>query len=766
MPLPPYRRTMLPVMAAATMCLALSAPALAGDPLTDIKINEVESSGPADFIELVNRSVTPTDVSGLVLKDNDDSRTLAIPGGTIIAAGGFLAVDTDVGGGFTLDASDAARVFLPDGLTPIDGHSWTAHAFGTYGRCPNGTGAFITTYTVTKAAANACPAPWPGSASVTNVDQTSALTSDVSGLEYEGTGGRTRGVLWDVDNGNGRMDRLLWNGTQWVRDTANGWSAGKTLRYFGGGGQPDSEGITLTDAGSVGGVFVSSESDVTVPNTSEISVLRYDVSGAATTLNATREWNLTTDLPGFGANAGAESVEWIPDAYLVSSGFVDETTAQPYDPADYPGHGSGLFFVGLEANGIIYVYALDQGTNNNFTRVATISSGFPTFGALHWDADEFQLWVVCDNNCDGRSRVFRVNSLGSFAVVAEYARPTGMPNLNNEGFTFARNSECVAGSKPVYWADDDNIGGRVLRAGTIFCTPAPNDVLIDFGTSGLYQRMNNNAWLKLHNTSPLFIAAGDLDNSRKDEAIASFPNGLWARFNNAGAWVKLHNSVPTRFAAANVDGIAGDDLIADFGSGNGIWIRYNNTTWTQLTPATSQDIETADLDGSGKSEILIDLGASGLYVRLNNASWVKLHNLSPVHIAAGDLDGNGRDEAIIDFGSGNGIWIRYNNTTWTKLHNGTTQGLAADDFDGNGKDDVLVDFGASGLWAFNNNSSFAKLNNASPVNFATSDLDGSGKADAVIDFGGSTGLYVRYNNATWTKLSTLATQAIVGGGFD
>jgi len=79
---------------------------------------------------------------------------------------------------------------------------------------------------------------------------------------------------------------------------------------------------------------------------------------------------------------------------------------------------------------------------------------------------------------------------------------------------------------------------------------------------------------------------------------------------------------------------------------------------------------------------------------------------------------------------------------------------------------VLVDFGASGLWVFNNNSSFAKLNNASPVNFASADLDSSGKDDAVIDFGGATGLYVRYNNATWTKLSPLLTQAIVGGGFD
>ena len=76
------------------MCAALCAPALAGDLALDIKINEVESDG-VDFIELVNTSGTPKDVSGLVLKDNDDSRTLAIPGGTSIPAGSFLAVSSN-----------------------------------------------------------------------------------------------------------------------------------------------------------------------------------------------------------------------------------------------------------------------------------------------------------------------------------------------------------------------------------------------------------------------------------------------------------------------------------------------------------------------------------------------------------------------------------------------------------------------------------------------------------------------------------------------
>ena len=79
---------------------------------------------------------------------------------------------------------------------------------------------------------------------------------------------------------------------------------------------------------------------------------------------------------------------------------------------------------------------------------------------------------------------------------------------------------------------------------------------------------------------------------------------------------------------------------------------------------------------------------------------------------------------------------------------------------------MLVDFGASGLYVRYNNATWLKLHTTSPVNIATADLDSNGKDEAVIDFGGSLGLFIRYNNATWTKLSTLATQQITGGGFD
>ena len=46
---------------------------------------------------------------------------------------------------------------------------------------------------------------------------------------------------------------------------------------------------------------------------------------------------------------------------------------------------------------------------------------------------------------------------------------TTLPNINNEGFAFTPNSECVAGRKPVFWADDSETGGHSIRRATIQC---------------------------------------------------------------------------------------------------------------------------------------------------------------------------------------------------------------------------------------------------------------------------------------------------------
>lgn len=439
-----------------------------------VVINEVESDGVADFVEVTNTGAS-VDLSGYVVKDSNNVNAYTVPGGTTLAPGGFYVAYVDSGpGAFGLGSSDAARLFAPGDLNnPIDSYTWTAHAAATYGRCPDGTGAITWTTAATPGAANSCPAAaaaWPGDAGVALADDVGVFGSNLSGLAYQPSGTAARGVLWAVRNNPSTLFRLVYNGTKWTPDTANGWGAGKTLVFPNGSGVPDAEGVTLA-GGDANAVFVSIErnDDGANSSTSRPGVLRFDVTGAGATLTATREWNLTADLPGLPANAGLEAIAWVPDSLLVSKGFRDEATGTTYTPATYADHGSGLFFVGVEQDGRIIAYALNQVTGA-YTRVAAITSGFPSIMDLSYDAETTHLWAVCDDTCEGRTATLDVAPGGAFAVSATYARPGAAANLNNEGFAITPQAECSGGLKPVFWSDDSNTAGHALRTGAVACT--------------------------------------------------------------------------------------------------------------------------------------------------------------------------------------------------------------------------------------------------------------------------------------------------------
>jgi len=466
---------------AAPLVVAVS-PAVAAP--STVTINEIESSGgnPGDWVELVNTGTVPVDLSGYVLKDSDDTHVFTIAGGSVLAPGAFVVEDVETSYG--LGGGDSVRLFAADGVTLLDSYTWATHSTVTYGRCPDGTGAFTTTTSSTRGVANDCgvtappttppaaPAPtavaWQGGTTISTADVAGVLGGNMSGLAYEASGTSAPGILWAVKNGPSTLYRLIWDGTNWGPDAANGWAAGKALHYPDGTGDPDTEGVTLVAGSSATGVYVSTERNNAANGVSRPEVLHFDVTGAATSLNATGEWNLTADLPVVAPNSGLEAVQWMSDAFLTSKNFVDERTSLPYSPTTYANHGTGLFFVGLEGTGSIYAYALDL-TNGTSTRVATIVSGFPGVMDLEFDPETGSLWAVCDDTCNGRSALLQVVA-GRFAVTQLVERPTGMPNINNEGFAIAPQALCVDGLKPVYWVDDSNTGGNALRAGTIACS--------------------------------------------------------------------------------------------------------------------------------------------------------------------------------------------------------------------------------------------------------------------------------------------------------
>ena len=143
-------------------------------------------------------------------------------------------------------------------------------------------------------------------------------------------------------------------------------------------------------------VYVSAERNNDTNTVSRLSVLRFDTDALGPALTATHEWNLTADLPVAGPNLGLEAITWIPDAFLVTGGFVDESTGQAYDPAVYANHGAGVFFVGLEANGTVYGYVLDH-ASGGFQRVATFPGGQASIMDLSFDRETGYLWGYCDN---------------------------------------------------------------------------------------------------------------------------------------------------------------------------------------------------------------------------------------------------------------------------------------------------------------------------------------------------------------------------------
>ena len=330
-------------------------------------------------------------------------------------------------------------------------------------------------------AAAGTPLVWPGGSAISLADGSDVFGKNLSGLAYQPSGSSAPGVLWAVRNRPSALFRLVYDGTKWKPDTANGWSAGKRLFYPDGTGAPDAEGVVIA-GGDPNAVYVATEQNDNGSDVSRPGVLRYDVSSGGATLNATDDFNLTANLPDLDRNAGPEAIGWVPDDFLVAQGFLDQATAAAYNPATYANHGAGLFFVGVEQTGEIIVYALN-GATDSFTRVATIASGFPGVMDLEYEPESTHLWAVCDDTCDGQHSTLDIAQAGpndgKFVVTSTYARPPEMPNLNNEGFAIASLAECVDGLKPAFWSDDANTGAHALRAGTVHCGPPGPDTRVD-----------------------------------------------------------------------------------------------------------------------------------------------------------------------------------------------------------------------------------------------------------------------------------------------
>jgi len=249
---------------------------------------------------------------------------------------------------------------------------------------------------------------WPTTTTVVTADTSNEFGENLSGLFYQTAAAPQSAILWAVQNSPSKMYNLVWNGSTYAKNTTNSWSAGKTFRYPNGTGAPDAEGVTMAELNSPA-IYVSTERDGSGSN--RFSVLRYDTSASGTTLNATNEWNLTSDLPVVGStNLGSEGIAWVPDSYLQANQFLDKNTGLSYDPANYPSHDRPVFLLSSKPMGRFMSTRLTR-PGSTYVRIATFASDHASVIDLSFDRDVGILWAYCDNNCSNRSHLFAIDTV-------------------------------------------------------------------------------------------------------------------------------------------------------------------------------------------------------------------------------------------------------------------------------------------------------------------------------------------------------------------
>ncbi|RPE33810.1 lamin tail domain-containing protein [Kitasatospora cineracea] len=484
-----------------------------------VRINEVSSDG-SDTAELYNGGTSAVSIGSWKYVDNDTTHSAAsisssAPSATSIPAGGYVTFGSTIG----LGGSDS--LFLLDGSgNTVDSVSWAASgASPSDERCATG---FQTSASATFGAVNSCAgstpgggtgggttgqllggggaltsgctpeAPggtgstpsgtqsWPGGLDVTIADNVCAFTTstgpegrDVSGLAFDPA---NPSVLWAAKNKNWLYKLVKSNG-KWVPDAT--WSAtGKQIRFAGGTGQPDSEGLTV---GGNGHLYVTSERDNGNNTVPKDTVMEFDPAATGSTLTPLHQWDMTAQFPQLNtgskddANLGFEGVGYVPDSWLTANGWTDPLTGAAYAPANYPLHGAGLFFAGLEYDGTLHVYGLNS--DGSFTTFGTVSTGKPGVMDVTFDAGTQRIVATCDNTCGETHTFLKVNASGAIVPDVTYTNPAVMPVDNLEGFALAPASTCAGGFREAVWSDDGIYGfgsgsssyGHALYSDTFPC---------------------------------------------------------------------------------------------------------------------------------------------------------------------------------------------------------------------------------------------------------------------------------------------------------
>ena len=265
------------------------------------------------------------------------------------------------------------------------------------------------------------------------------FTSNLSGLFYEAATGTDPAVIWAVQNGPSLLHRLVFDGTTWVGTATDGWAAGKTMHYPTGMGGPDSEGVTKAEAGVVGDLRRhGARQHQQRRQPAERPPLRHQRARDRVDRDARLEPHRRSSRR-WAPNLGLEAITWVPDTYLVASGFIDESTLAAYDPTRYPDHGTGL------------VLRRRRGERQHLRlrarpRRRAASSASRRCRAARpasWTSRSIATSASCGRTATtparNKSTMLRVGG-GHFQIQRFFDHPPGLTDSNNEGITFAPES--------------------------------------------------------------------------------------------------------------------------------------------------------------------------------------------------------------------------------------------------------------------------------------------------------------------------------------